>query len=215
MSDVPDARARRIRIAIIVAAAVLVIVGGPIAAFAYLTYIPDTSKPKIITDANKIVAIDLPAGWFEDTRKDAGEISTEGDSGDETEPYRVPDIEASKNLLDSEIDDLNSETNCLFDVTIGVPERGTSHDAQHQAQVAAALDGYDAVRHVQTTSTRVSGYPALSTTKTVRVDDMFGVVLLTTVMTEDHLITFDGYTDLPDDPRGQNLQRVMTNARID
>ena len=64
----------------IIALVLLVAVGGPVAAFLYLTHIPDTSNPRTVTDAHKIVSVDLPAGRFGDTRDNPGQISTEGTS---------------------------------------------------------------------------------------------------------------------------------------
>lgn len=208
---VPVIANRPRRTTALVALVLLVVVGGPVAAFYYLTYIPDTSKPRTVADTHEIVSVDLPAGWFDDTRDDAGEISTEGRS-DVTQAYRVPDIEASRDFLDVDPTDRSASN---FDVVIGIPAHRTPHRTQHQMQVREAVED-PAAAPSSTTTTQISGFPAITTTTSVEASsgEPAGVVLLMTVLTNEYLVTIRSYTNLPDDPAGQELGRLIMQARI-
>lgn len=116
----------------------VVLVGCGIGTFLYLgqnLHTTNTREPITVTDANKIVTIDLSAGWENTTAKDAGRISTEGDSGDSIPPYRVPDISAYRDFADAE-----EASGSWLDVTFEIPALGTSDREQHVAQVQKVIE---------------------------------------------------------------------------
>lgn len=161
-----------------------------------------------ISDRHHRVVLTLRPGWWVRTTRDAGQMSTQGDSGVQVEPYRVSDIQADRDGPG------NHFTYLWVDI---LPKRNDlSLAARHREAVAdqCAIYGCHMNRRTPTVPVDVDGKPAILTV--VPQDGHDAVVIIITTRTGSNDVVLAGFTDYrPYAAKGGSLTTVLLSAELD
>lgn len=163
---------------------------------------PAVAFQRTLSDANQMVAVDIPAGW-QDTTADPRAIKYD-DSG---YYYLEPDISARVIGLDSA-----SYLHVLIELA---PFEEPADDIHRQA-VAAELESFGQAVPEATTSTPGGFTTVLSKSATPGVEFLSDYTLVVrTMMTEEYFVTVVGTTDaVASSSRGQQVSEIVQSAHI-
>jgi hypothetical protein len=167
----------------------------------------------MLSDRGDRVSLVIPHGWIDATADDAGKVVTRDDSGDETDPHRLPDLEAGAWDPDKAVPGSQRVTVEILP-TDGAP-LGQLHD-QHTAAVCAENENCRARRPAEPVT--VDGQPAVSqflTPALVTPVANWETVWVVTVLDGSTVVRFTGTsTDLRDAKDGGQLAIVLKTLRV-